>query len=113
MRAYEVMIIIDTDVDDAGVRATLARVGEVVGAEGGTIATTDNWGRRRFAYEIAKKHEGIYVVLQIVTSATNLDSLDRVLRLADSIVRHKILRLPEKEAAKRGLLGAGAPAPAG
>lgn len=113
MRAYEVMIIIDTDVDDAGVRAALARVGEVVGAEGGTIATTDNWGRRRFAYEIAKKHEGIYVVLQIVTSATNLDSLDRVLRLADTIVRHKILRLPEKEAAKRGLLGAGTPAPAG
>lgn len=114
MRAYEVMIIIDTDVDDAGVRGILARVGELVGGEGGTIATTDTWGRRRFAYEINKKHEGIYVVLQIVTSATNLDSLDRVLRLADNIVRHKILRLPEKEAAKRGLLGADvAPAPAG
>ena len=54
------------------------------------------------------------MVLQIVTSATNLDSLDRVLRLADNIVRHKILRLPEKEAAKRGLLGASAtPAAAG
>ena len=90
----------------------MPRVGELVGAEGGTVATTDNWGRRRFAYEIAKKHEGIYVVLQIVTAATNLDSLDRVLRLADNIVRHKILRLPEKEAAKRGLLGAGTPAPA-
>jgi small subunit ribosomal protein S6 len=114
MRAYEVMIIIDADVDDAGVRQTLARVGELVGAEGGTVVTSDTWGRRRFAYEIAKKHEGIYVVLQIVTSATNLDSLDRVLRLADNIVRHKILRLPEKEAAKRGLLEASAtPAPAG
>ncbi len=112
MRAYEVMIIIDTDVDDAGVRGVLARVGELVGAEGGTVATTDIWGRRRFAYEINKKHEGIYVVLQIVTSATNLDSLDRVLRLADNIVRHKILRLPDKEAAKRGLTGAGTPAPA-
>jgi len=108
MRAYEVMIIIDAGVDDAGVRSVLTRVGELVGAEGGTVTTTDNWGRRRFAYEIAKKHEGIYVVLQIVTSASNLDSLDRVLRLADNIVRHKILRLPEKEAAKRGLLGVGA-----
>ena len=78
MRAYEVMIIIDTDVDDAGVRQVLARVGELVGAEGGTVATSDTWGRRRFAYEINKKHEGIYVVLQITTSATNLDSLDRV-----------------------------------
>lgn len=114
MRAYEVMIIIGADVDDAGVRQVLARAGEIVGAEGGTVATSDTWGRRRFAYEINKKHEGIYVVLQIVTTATNLDSLDRVLRLADNIVRHKILRLPEKEAAKRGLLGASAtPAVAG
>lgn len=113
MRVYEVMIIIDTDVDDAGLRQVLARVGELVGAEGGTVATTDTWGRRRFAYEINKKHEGIYVVLQITTSATNLDSLDRVLRLADNIVRHKILRLPDKEAAKRGLVGASVtPAPA-
>ena len=114
MRAYEVMIIIDAEVDDAGVRGWVTRAGELIGAEGGTVATTDIWGRRRFAYEIAKKHEGIYVVLQVVTSATNLDSLDRVLRLADNIVRHKILRLPEKEAAKRGLLGTSAtPAPAG
>ena len=52
-------------------------------------------------------------MLQITTSATNLDSLDRVLRLADNIVRHKVLRLPDKEAAKRGLVGAGiTPAPA-
>ncbi len=114
MRAYEVMIILEADVDDAGVRQVLARVGELVGAEGGTVATSDTWGRRRFAYEINKKHEGIYVVLQIVTTATNLDSLDRVLRLADNIVRHKILRLPEKEVAKRGLLGESAtPAVAG
>lgn len=112
MRAYEVMIIIDADVDDAGVRKQLARVDELIQSEGGKIATTDNWGRRRFAYEIAKKNEGTYVVLQIVTSAPNLDSIDRVLRLADEIVRHKILRLPEREAEKRGLLGEPAPAAA-
>jgi small subunit ribosomal protein S6 len=44
-------------------------------------------------------------VLQVVTPATNLDALDRALRLADEVVRHKILRLPDREAAKRGLLG--------
>jgi small subunit ribosomal protein S6 len=114
MRAYEVMIIVDTDVDDAGVRQILARTTDVIQGEGGRVVTTDNWGRRRFAYEINRKHEGIYVVLQLVTEATNLNSLDRMLRLADEIVRHKILRLPDREAEKRGLYAADAtPASAG
>jgi small subunit ribosomal protein S6 len=114
MRAYEVMIIFDTGVDDAGMRQSLAKAAELVQGEGGRVATTDIWGRRRFAYEIGHKHEGVYVVLQIVTGAANLDGLDRMLRLADEIVRHKILRLPEREATRRNLLGAGAsPAPAG
>ncbi len=114
MRAYEVMIIIDADVDDAGVRQQIAKATDLITAEGGQVATTDLWGRRRFAYEINKKNEGIYVVLQLVTPASNLDALDRALRLADEIVRHKILRLPEREAAKRGLLGEDAtPAAAG
>ena len=114
MRAYEVMIIIDVDVDDAGVRQQIAKATEIVEAEGGKVATTDLWGRRRFAYAINHKNEGIYVVLQITTPAGNLDSLDRALRLADEVVRHKIIRLPEREAEKRGLLGAGAaPAAAG
>ncbi|HEX7095884.1 MAG TPA: 30S ribosomal protein S6 [Acidimicrobiales bacterium] len=113
MRAYEVMIIIDTDVDDAGVRQLLAKATEIVEAEGGKVATTDLWGRRRFVYQINHKHEGIYVVLEITTPASNINSLDRALRLADEVVRHKIIRLPEREAERRGLLGAGASAAAG
>jgi small subunit ribosomal protein S6 len=105
MRAYELMIIVDADVDDAGQRQVLAKATELIEADGGRVATTDLWGRRRFAYEINKKHEGIYSVLQVVTPATNLDALDRALRLADEVVRHKILRLPDREAAKRGLVG--------
>jgi small subunit ribosomal protein S6 len=114
MRAYELMIIVDVDVDDAGVRQVVARATELLEADGGKVATTDFWGRRRFAYEINRKNEGIYVVLEIVTPAANLDSVDRALRLADEVVRHKILRLPDREAAKRGLLGeASSPASAG
>jgi small subunit ribosomal protein S6 len=114
MRAYEIMIIVDADTDDAGFRGVVARATELIEADGGKVATTDLWGRRRFAYEINKKHEGLYAVLQLTTPATNLDALDRVLRLADEVVRHKILRLPDKEAAKRGLYGeAASPAAAG
>jgi small subunit ribosomal protein S6 len=108
VRAYELMIIVDQDVDDAVNKAVIARVQELVEADGGSTPTVDNWGRRRFAYPINHKNEGVYTVLEIVTPATNLDEVDRYLRLADEVVRHKLIRLPDGEAAKRGLLtGAG------
>ena len=113
MRAYEMMVICDGDLDESAVQGVINQTTAQIESAGGTVAKTDKWGRRRFAYEINHKNEGIYVVLEIVTEAPNLDDLDRQLRLADEVVRHKILRLPEKEAAKRGLLGAGTPAPAG
>ncbi|MCB1003702.1 MAG: 30S ribosomal protein S6 [Acidimicrobiales bacterium] len=104
-RAYELMVIYQADLDEAAVAAELKKVAATVEAGGGTVATTDVWGLRRFAYEINHKNEGVYVVLELVTEAPNLDDLDRQLRLADEVVRHKILRLPEREATRRGLLG--------
>ena len=106
------MIIIDSDVADADVDGVITRVAGLVTAEGGSLASTDNWGRRRFAYEINHKTEGTYVVWEIVTETAGLPDTERQLRLADEIVRHKLFRLPEHEAIKRGLLG-DAPATAG
>ncbi len=114
MRAYELMIILDAELEESVIQGVINRTTEMVAANGGRVATTDKWGRRRFAYEINHKVEGFYVVLEIVTEASNLDDVDRFLRLADETIRHKIIRLPEKEAARRGLLGAeAAPAAAG
>jgi len=111
-RAYELMVIFESDLDDSSIAAQLKKIGAAITAGEGDVATTDLWGLRRFAYEINHKTEGIYVVLEIVTEAPNLDDLDRSLRLADEVVRHKIIRLPEREATRRGLLGASAPAEA-
>ena len=113
MRAYELMVIVDGAADDAGVDAALARIGEQVTAKRGEIKTTDRWGRRRFAYEIDHKTEGYYVVFEILAEGGDLDDLERQLRLADDIVRHKLIRLPDHEAARRGLLGEQTPAAAG
>lgn len=113
MRAYELMIIFDGDVEDTAVNAMLAQVGSLVAAGGGEVKKTDRWGRRRFAYEINHKWEGIYVVLEIATSGRDLHEVERVLHLADEVVRHKVIRLPDKEAARRGLLGDVTPATAG
>jgi len=118
MRAYEIMIILDGDLDEEAVAASLSKVTDNIESEGGRIASvldSEPWGRRRFAYRINHKWEGVYVVLAVVTDACNLDSTDRILRLADrsEVVRHKIMRLPEAEATRRGLLGEASPAEAG
>ncbi len=113
MRAYELMVIIDGDLDDAAVDASINRITEQITARSGEIKTTDRWGRRRFAYEIDHKHEGAYVVFEVLAEGGALDDLERQLRLADEIVRHKLIRLPDREAARRGLLGESAPAAAG
>ena len=110
MRAYELMVIFDGDVEDTEVNRILAEVGGDVAHGGGEVKKTDRWGRRRFAYEINHKWEGIYVVLEIVTEGRNLNEVERVLHLADDVVRHKTMRLPEAEATRRGLLGEATPA---
>ena len=118
MQVYELMIIFGGDLDEDAVAASLSKVTDNIESEGGRVVTvldSEPWGRRRFAYRINLKWEGVYVILEVVTDAGNLDTTDRILRLADrsEVVRHKIMRLPEDEAAKRGLLGEATPAEAG
>lgn len=103
MRAYELMIIVDAELDDEVIEAQVKRVAELVQQRGGDIKAEDRWGRRRFAYEINHKTEGYYVVYQFV-GGSELAQVERALRLADEIVRHKLFRLPDREAARRGLL---------
>jgi len=100
------MVIFEGQTEDDAVNRILTQAGELIAAGQGRVAKTDRWGRRRFAYEINHKWEGIYVVLEVVTEATNLDELERQLRIADEVVRHKVMRLPDREAAKRKLVGA-------
>lgn len=103
MRAYELMVIFGGELDDAAVDAAIGRVNEQVVAKGARVATTDRWGKRRFAYEIDHKHDGYYVVFEVIAGGGDLDDLERQLRLADEVVRHKLIRLPDHEAARRGL----------
>ncbi|CAN5691387.1 30S ribosomal protein S6 [soil metagenome] len=105
MRAYELMLICHGDLDESAVAGVMNQVTAQVEAKDGRVASTDKWGKRRFAYEINHKTEGSYVVSEIVAEPGSLDDLDRLLRLADDVVRHKLIRLPDHEAARRGLLG--------
>jgi len=105
MRAYELMVIFDSGLDDQVIDDQVKSVAAQVVARGGAVASADRWGRRRFAYEIDHKQEGYYVVWEITSDGADLEALERSLRLADEVVRHKLVRLPDREAARRGLLG--------
>ena len=113
MRAYELMVIFDGDLDDQAVENAVRQVHTQVGDKGGDVQRTDRWGKRRFAYEINHKVEGYYVVIEFLAAGGGLDDLERQFRLADDIVRHKLIRLPDDEAARRGLGVEQAPASAG
>lgn len=107
MRAYELMVIIDGTLDEAAATAQVASIEERLNGAG-TVASTDFWGRRTLAYEINHKTEASYVVYEVLAEPGALDGVERSLRLADEIVRHKLIRLPDHEAAKRGLVGSAA-----
>ena len=98
------MILVDGDHDDATVDQIVTQVDTWVQGENGSLTKTDKWGKRRFAYEINHKTEGHYVVLEMTTGQVNMEPLERSLRLSDEVVRHKLIRLPDHEAQRRGLI---------
>jgi small subunit ribosomal protein S6 len=104
MRAYELMVIIDGDVDDPKAQSWTKTVADEIEKAGGTLhGKPDWWGKRAFAYPINKKEAGYYFVVECVAAGGALDELERQLRLADDVVRHKVIRLPEAEAERRGM----------
>ncbi|MCB0999935.1 MAG: 30S ribosomal protein S6 [Ilumatobacteraceae bacterium] len=108
-RAYELMVIIDGDLDDTPARAWIKSITDSITAAGGSVhGKPDWWGRRQYAYPINKKEYGYYVVFELIATGGALDELERSFRIADDIVRHKLIRLPEHEAARRGITGAAA-----
>lgn len=105
MRAYELMIIYTADTEESAVQTSINRLGELAKEAGGSLEKSEKWGVRKFAYEIKHKNEGFYVVLEFL-APNALDEIDRTLRLADDVIRHKFIRLPLGEAHRRGLASA-------
>lgn len=95
MHAYELMVILDPEVDDKTVTTSLDQFLEVIRKDGGSIDNVDIWGKRRLAYEIQKKSEGIYAVVNFTASPAATAELDRQLRLSEAVMRTKVLRADE------------------
>ena len=92
MRQYELMVILDPELDDRTVAPSLDKLLTVVKKDGGSVDNIDIWGRRRLAYDIKKKSEGIYAVIRMTAEPTTTLKLDRQLNLNESVMRTKLLR---------------------
>ncbi len=92
MRAYELMVILDPDLEERTVAPSLDTYLNVVRNDGGSIDNIDIWGRRRLAYEIEKNAEGIYAVVSLQAEPATVKELDRQLGLNESVLRTKVIR---------------------
>jgi small subunit ribosomal protein S6 len=92
---YELMVILDPEIDERTVAPSLDKFLNVIRKDGGTVDNVDIWGRRRLAYEINKKTEGIYAVVNLTASADSTKELDRQLKLSEAVMRTKVLRAEE------------------
>jgi small subunit ribosomal protein S6 len=93
VRAYEVMVILDPNLDERTVQPSLDKyLDNVIRKDGGSVDNIDVWGRRRMAYEIDKNAEGIYAVITLNAEPDSVKELDRQFGLNESILRTKVLR---------------------
>ena len=109
MRPYEVMVILDAGLEEDAIRAIVDRATQIITKGGGTVDKVDRWGKRRFAYEVHHRSEGYYVLLETTAEPAVLAEVDRMLGLADDVIRHKVIRLPEKVTAAAASGAAKAP----
>ena len=92
MRHYEIMIILEPETDERTIAQSLEKLLQVVPSSGGSVDKIDIWGKRRLAYDIKKKSEGFYVVVDMTTTPEIAQELDRQLGLNETVLRTKLLR---------------------
>ena len=97
-RKYELVYVISPDASDDQVADLHAQVEAIVQRLGGQIDKTENWGRRRLAYEIGRHKEGTYVLEVIAGSGDVMKEIDRRLKVTDLVIRHLIVRVDEQQA---------------
>lgn len=92
MKAYELMLMLDPSLDEEARPAVMQRVADLIGADGGVVDSTDEWGKRRLAYEIQNQTDGDYVVVQFHAPTQTVAEMDRVLHITDQVIRFMLVR---------------------
>jgi len=95
MRDYEIVYILDPDLSEEAVAGLMERFRALADSQGAEIASQERWEKRRLAYEIKDKREGIYVVMELKASPGAVHEMDRILKITDGVLRHLIVRVEE------------------
>ena len=92
IRGYEVVYILDPGLADDAIQEAAQRFQNMVETQGGTVEEVAQWGRRRLAYPIAHKNDGYYILMRVKAEPPVLTEINRVLRLDDQVLRHRVFR---------------------
>jgi small subunit ribosomal protein S6 len=98
LREYEVLYIVRADLDDDKVQDAVKRVNTLIERSGGTVERTNLWGKRKLAYEVKHQKEGSYVLQDFQLSPERVPELEAGLKITEQVLRHLIVRKPEKAA---------------
>lgn len=96
MRDYEVLYIVRADLEDEQVQAAVKRINTLIERSGGTIERTNLWGKRKLAYEVKHQTEGSYILQDFQIAPERLPELEAALKISEEVLRHLIVRKPEK-----------------
>jgi small subunit ribosomal protein S6 len=94
------MVIFDVGLEDGDINASIDRITALVRDRGGNPGRAERWGRRTFAYELKHRSEGYYVLIEFTAEPTLVAELDRMLTLEDIVLRHKVIRQPDKQSGR-------------
>lgn len=97
MKAYELLFFVDPTITDEVRAGVMKRIEVAITENGGKVDDVDNWGKRKLAYEIDKLAEGDYTLVNFHADPSQIEELDRVLRINDAVKRHMVVVRPESE----------------
>ena len=92
MTDYEILLLLDPDLPEEGADQVVARTRQLIEKGSGSVERHDVWGRRKLAYEIDKKTDGVYHLLTFTAEPETLDELGRVLKIDEGVLRHLVTR---------------------
>jgi small subunit ribosomal protein S6 len=99
VRDYELMIVLDPNLDEEALETATNRVQSTINQRGGAVKNVESWGRRRLAYPIGRNRDGTYVLLRFQAKPEATAEVERALKLMESVVRYLVVRVEEKEPA--------------
>lgn len=97
MNYYEDVVILDPNLDDSAIEETVQRIKDVIIKQGGEIFKTENWGRRKLAYELNKHQKGCYILLLFKAPPPTIAELEKLSKVVDAIVKFMVVRLTKKK----------------